>query len=73
MNQPIEEWEEPTPRNIARAFLGMHHGSCSVPASSALGIAFAGLQVAGEVELRLSSTAGYVDVYVKGYTNQKKL
>lgn len=52
----------------ALAFLTkLHNGSCSVPADSPYGHTFAGLQVQGEVELRLSGTAGYVDVYAKDF------
>lgn len=68
----------PITQQAALAFLTkVHHGSCSVPADSPFGHTFAalaapsgdGLQVRGEVELRLSATVGYVDVYAKGYTN----
>lgn len=46
----------------AMDLLTLHQGRCSVPADSPLGRAFAGMQVAGEVDMRLSETPGYVDV-----------
>ncbi len=58
----------PITQQAALTFLReIHHGSCSVPADSPFGHTFAGLQVKGEVELRLSATAGYVDVYAKDF------
>lgn len=63
----------PITQQAALAFLTkVHHGSCSVPADSPFGHTFAGLQVRGEVELRLSATAGYVDVYAKDFQPGRK-
>lgn len=67
----VKALEKEGAEDQARMFLALHNGSCSVPADSPYGHTFAGLQLQGEVELRLSGTAGYVDVYVKGYTNEK--
>lgn len=46
----------------ARSLLTLHDGACSVLQDSPIGEAFAEMERAGEVELSISDTQGFVNV-----------
>lgn len=52
--------------DTARRLLDIHDGACSVLRDSPIGEAFAEMERAGEVELSISDTQGFVNVRRKG-------
>lgn len=52
----------PNLTETARSLLALHDGACSVLRDSPIGEAFADMERAGEVEIGVSDTQGFVNV-----------
>lgn len=50
---------------LAREFLALHEGRCSVKAASYMGIAFSIMAEEGEVRIEHGGTPGYINIYAK--------